>query len=362
MKIEEFDYILLEERIAQRPLAERDASKLLVLGRADGIVGDYRFRELPKLLRGDELLVFNNTRVIPARLFGKRRGFGGQPGASRKAATAEPLKSEIEVLLTRRIADREWEALVRPGRKIGIGERIVFGDGELEFEVIARGDFGVRRLRVISAGDPSAAIDRIGHIPLPPYIRRDDEENDRSRYQTVFAKQAGAVAAPTAGLHFTQRILDEIQQKCIETCEITLDVGLGTFQPIHETEVELHKIHTESYEIPEASAARIRAAKLAGRPVLAVGTTVVRTLEDAALKAVPGEFVSTGRAEAGIYILPGHRFQIVDQLLTNFHLPRSSLLVLVAAFAGRENILEAYRHALGNEYRFFSYGDCTLIR
>jgi S-adenosylmethionine:tRNA ribosyltransferase-isomerase len=156
--------------------------------------------------------------------------------------------------------------------------------------------------------------------------------------------------------------LDEIQQKGIETCEITLDVGLGTFQPIHETEVERHKIHTESYEIPEASAARIRAAKLAGRPVLAVGTTVVRTLEDAALKAVPGEFVSAGRAEAGIYILPGHRFQIVDQLLTNFHLPRSSLLVLVAAFAGRENILEAYRHALGNEYRFFSYGDCTLIR
>lgn len=362
MKLEDFDYVLPEERIAQRPMAERDASNLLLFGRADGKAVDYVFRDLPKLLRGDELVVFNNTRVIPARLFGKRRGTKSQSAGSRKAAPDEPLRSEIEVLLTRRIADREWEALVRPGRKIGIGERIVFGDGELEFEVIARGDFGVRRLRVISAGDVSAAIDRIGHVPLPPYIRREDEENDRSRYQTVFAKQVGAVAAPTAGLHFTEKILDEIRAKGIESCEVTLDVGLGTFQPIHEAEIERHKIHAESYEIPEESAARIRAAKSAGRPVLAVGTTVVRTLEDAAQKAAPGEFVSPGRAEAEIYILPGHRFQIVDQLLTNFHLPRSSLLVLVAAFAGRKNILEAYRHALENDYRFFSYGDCMLIR
>jgi len=362
MKIEDFDYILPEERIAQRPLAERDASKLLLLGRAGGKISDYSFREFPKLLRGDELVVFNNTRVIPARLFGKRRGTKSQAAGSAKAVPPEPLKSEIEVLLTRRIADGEWEALVRPGRKIGIGERIVFGDGELEFEVIARGEFGLRRLRVISTGDASATIERIGHVPLPPYIRREDEESDRNRYQTVFAKQAGAVAAPTAGLHFTEKILDEIQAKGIESCEVTLDVGLGTFQPIHETEVERHKIHAESYEIPEASAAQIHAAKSAGRPVLAVGTTVVRTLEDAAQKAAPGQFLSAGRAEAKIYILPGHRFQVVDQLLTNFHLPCSSLLVLVAAFVGRENILEAYRHALENEYRFFSYGDCMLIR
>ena len=362
MKIEDFDYVLPEERIAQRPLADRDASKLLLLGRADGKISDHGFRDLPGLLRGDELVVFNNTRVIPARLFGKRRGVKSQSSGSRRAAPAEPLKSEIEVLLTRRFADHEWEALVRPGRKIGIGERIVFREGELEFEVIARGDFGLRRLKVISLGDASAAIERIGHVPLPPYIRREDEDSDRSRYQTVFAKQAGAVAAPTAGLHFTEKILDEIRAKGIETCEITLDVGLGTFQPIHETEVERHKIHAESYEIREGSAARIRAAKSAGRPVLAVGTTVVRTLEDAAQKSAPGEFVSAGRAEANIYLLPGHRFQLVNQLLTNFHLPRSSLLVLVAAFAGRENILNAYRHALENEYRFFSYGDCMLIR
>ena len=360
-KLDEFDYPLPAERIAQRPLAERDASKLLLLDRANGAVEDRAFRELPDLLRGDELLVFNNARVIPARLFGRRKGLRSQNPGKQSRAREQHLSSEIEVLLTRRISESIWEALVKPGRKIGVGETISFGGGELEMEVIARGEYGLRTLRVISSRDPADEIERLGHVPLPPYIRRVDEAEDRTRYQTVFAKQPGAVAAPTAGLHFTPELLERLRKK-VETCEITLDVGLGTFQPIHEDEIEQHKIHPERYEIPEESAGKIRRAKLEGRPIVAIGTTVVRTLEAAAQKATRSEVVGAGTGEATIYITPGFHFRVVDRLLTNFHLPRSSLLVLVSALAGREVILAAYKHALENDYRFFSYGDCMLIR
>jgi S-adenosylmethionine:tRNA ribosyltransferase-isomerase len=368
MKLSDFDYQLPDERIAQEPLAERDASRLLLLERAVSQPADHLFRELPELLRGDELLVVNNARVIPARLFGRRRGLKSESPANPGSATKEHLSSPIEVLLTRKLDSEVWEALVRPGRKVRVGERIAFGEGGLEAEIISRGEYGERRIKFVSGGDAIAEIERLGHMPLPPYIRRSDQPADRRRYQTIFASHNGAVAAPTAGLHFTPGILDRLRTRGIEICELTLEVGLGTFQPIREEEVERHPIHAESYEIPAKTAEQIRAAKTAERPILAVGTTVVRALEDAARKADARHSTATkssalaGCGDATIYIYPGHKFRLVDQMLTNFHLPRSSLLVLVAAFAGRERILAAYQHAIERGYRFYSYGDCMLVR
>ena len=248
-----------------------------------------------------------------------------------------------------------------------IGERVLFGSGELSCEVVSRGELGLRKVSFASHDGESVAahIERLGHVPLPPYIDRPDETSDRERYQTVFARQPGAVAAPTAGLHFTPEILERIRKRGCETCEVTLNVGLGTFQPVHTENLEDHKIHSESYEISEETARKITAAKSEKRPVLAIGTTVVRTLEDAAACAETSDermSVAPGRAEAQIFILPGYRFRIVDALLTNFHLPKSTLLALVSAFAGRENILAAYGHAVNAQYRFYSYGDCMLIR
>jgi S-adenosylmethionine:tRNA ribosyltransferase-isomerase len=370
LKLEDFSYELPEDRIAQQPLPERDASRLLLLSRAEGTWQDHAFGELPELLRGNELLVVNNARVIPARLFGRRRGDKSDPPGKHGLHLGEYLSSEIEVLLTRNIEGDVWEALVRPGKKVRVGEHILFGGGELEAEVIARGELGLRQLRFSCPAGGSASavkdtIERMGHIPLPPYIRRSDETNDRTRYQTVFARRGSAVAAPTAGLHFTDSILKRMRDRGVDICELTLNVGLGTFQPIHEEEIERHAIHTESYEIPEDTAARIARAKASGRPILAVGTTVVRALEDAAQKASAEgihELTRSGNTEADIFIYPGHKFRVVDQVLTNFHLPRSSLLVMISAFAGRDLTLAAYRHAIAANYRFYSYGDCVLIR
>jgi S-adenosylmethionine:tRNA ribosyltransferase-isomerase len=283
----------------------------------------------------------------------------------------EFLSSEIEVLLTKQVAPQEWEALVRPGKKMRVGERVDFGDGELIAEVIGRGEYGLRRIRLSAKGDVTQAIEKLGHVPLPPYIAREDETADRERYQTIFADRPGAVAAPTAGLHFSPAILEKLRQRNIEMVSITLDVGLGTFQPIHEEEIEKHQIHSERYEIPETSAAAICKARREGRPILAVGTTVVRALEDAADKSAarhgetwnPREtLVEPGPAEAGIFMKPGHTFRAVNQLVTNFHLPQSTLLILVSAFAGRELIMQAYHHAVESRYRFYSYGDCMWIR
>lgn len=366
LRLEEFDYPLPEELIAQRPLAERDASRMLVLERATGGFADHSFRQLPGLLRGDELLVVNNTRVFPARLLGRRRGVRAQPIGRRSPARREYLKAPIEVLLTRECEPGLWEALVRPGRKVRTGERIVFGssdirDAELEAEVVGRGEFGLRRLRFPAGADLGRILERLGHVPLPPYIKRADEPADRARYQTVFARpdKLGAVAAPTAGLHFTPTILEALRARGIGLVEITLTVGLGTFQPIHIAELARHRMQPEPYEIPPAAAAAIEAARVQGRPILAVGTTVVRALESVASRV--GRVVA-GSGEADLFIYPGYRFKVVDQLLTNFHLPRSSLLVLVCAFAGRESILRAYAHAVREKYRFYSYGDCMLIR
>jgi S-adenosylmethionine:tRNA ribosyltransferase-isomerase len=365
MRLDELDYHLPSEQIAQRPPDKRDASRLLALRWDTGEAGDHLFSELPALLRGDELLVLNNTRVIPARLFGRRAGLHSQPPS--KATRSEHLTGRIEVLLTRQFAPETWEALVRPGRKLPKGERILFGQGELEAEIIAHGELGIRTLQLASNDAHSVGehIDRLGHIPLPPYIDRADQAIDRDRYQTVYAKRPGAIAAPTAGLHFTPEILARIRGRGAEICELTLDVGLGTFQPIHAETLEAHAMHAEWYEIPDETAERIQSARAAGRPILAIGTTVVRALEAAALRASESSssrLVLAGKAEARLFIFPGFRFRVVNMLLTNFHLPRSTLLALVCAFAGRDRVLAAYNHAVGAGYRFYSYGDCMLIR
>jgi S-adenosylmethionine:tRNA ribosyltransferase-isomerase len=371
MFLSDFEFDLPPELIAQEPLAERDASRMLLLGRSERTWQDSAFRSLPDLLRGDELVVVNNARVIPARLFGRREGIRSEARGRNRHTAAEFLSAPIEVLLTRQVAPEEWEALVRPGRKIRLGERIEFGEGELYAEVLSRGEYGLRHLRLTAKGDLAQTIERLGHVPLPPYISREDKPADRERYQTIFAERPGAVAAPTAGLHFSPAILERLRKRGTEMVSITLDVGLGTFQPIHEEEIERHKIHSERYEISEPTAAAICQARRERRPILAVGTTVVRALEDAAQKSAakqsntgntPESFVEPGLAEAEIFIKPGHSFRVVDQLLTNFHLPQSTLVILVSAFAGREFLLEAYRHAVAERYRFYSYGDCMWIR
>jgi S-adenosylmethionine:tRNA ribosyltransferase-isomerase len=363
MNVGEFDYELPPAQIAQRPLPERDASRLLLLDRATGAWDDRGFREFPDLLRGDELIVVNNARVLPARLFGRRGGMHAERPGGNNPARGEFLQAPIEVLLVRQTSADCWETLVRPGRKVPVGERIVFGGGELEARVESRGEFGLRVLRFTAKTGFAETLARLGHIPLPPYIKREDEPLDHERYQTVFARQGNAVAAPTAGLHFTAAIVERLRSRGIEVAEITLDVGLGTFEPVRTERLEDHKIHVETYEISEGAAQAIEQARGANRPVLAVGTTVVRALEDAAEKNVgSAEIVASGKAEAQIFLYPGKTFRIVNQLLTNFHLPQSSLLALVAAFAGRERVLQAYRHAVESGYRFYSYGDAMLIR
>jgi len=365
VRTDEFDYELPAEQIAQRPLEARDGSRLLVLDRATGFWSDDRFAALAELLRGEELLVFNNARVIPARLFGKRAGVHAQPPS--RASRHEHLTGVVEVFLTKKLGQDTWEALVRPGRKLPAGERVVFGQGELEAEILSRGELGLRTVRFASRDNsrPAEHIERLGHVPLPPYIERQDESTDRERYQTLFAKQPGAVAAPTAGLHFSENVIGQIRAKGIETCELTLDVGLGTFQPIKSEILESHVMHGEAYEIPEATAKAIANARKAGRAVIAIGTTVVRAVEDAARRAAEEgsrELILPGRAEARLFITPGYGFRIADGLLTNFHLPKSTLLALVCAFAGRERVLAAYGHAVKAGYRFYSYGDCMLVR
>src|SRR5580693_7908531 len=371
MNLDELNFDLPPERIAQRPLATRDASRMMLLDKTTGAWDDRHFREFPDLLRGDELIILNNARVLPARLFGRRVGRNAQPPGIHNPARHEHLQAPIEVLLVRQLSPDTWETLVRPGRKITVGEKITFGervgDGEHELEAIteSRGDHGLRTLRFTSKSGFHEALSRLGHIPLPPYIKRADEPADRERYQTIYARQGSAVAAPTAGLHFTPEILQRIKARGIEIAEITLDVGLGTFEPVRTERLEDHKIHVESYEIPEATAQAIAQAQNKSRPVLAIGTTVVRASEDAAEKSGQHGSSSTpspGKSEAAIFLYPGKPLRVVNQLLTNFHLPQSSLLALVAALAGQENILRAYRHAVAAEYRFYSYGDCMLMR
>jgi len=369
MRVDELCFDLPAELIAQRPLDSRDASRLLLLNRSAGTFEDSSFSLLPTLLRGDELLVFNNARVLPARLFGHRLDTRSQKkSVSVPQPSPQPLQGQVEVFLTRQLEPHLWEALVKPGRKLPLGERILFGTGELQAEIVARGELGLRTIDFQSNSEKSVTqlIEELGHVPLPPYIHRPDETSDRERYQTVFARSPVAVAAPTAGLHFTKELLDAIRARGCDSCELTLNVGLGTFQPVHTETFEEHKIHAERYDLPELTAGKILQAKKEMRPILAVGTTVVRALESAAAHAASspggGMLLQPGSAEAEIFLLPGSPFRVIDQLLTNFHLPQSTLLALVAAFAGTQNILRAYGHAVNAHYRFYSYGDCMLIR
>lgn len=306
--------------------------------------------------------MFNNTRVFPARLYGRRAGLKSQALSPQNPAFRDFLRGRVEVLLTRQLSrdPYEWQCLVRPGRKIAPGEHLFFGEGdELRAEVIARGTFGERHIRFAPVEDFFSLVEKIGHIPLPPYIDRDDSNADRERYQTVYAQERGSVAAPTAGLHFTPAILDRLRDRGIETVEITLHVGLGTFQPVRVERLEDHSLHSEPYVISEAAAEKIERARRESRRIVAVGTTTVRTLEYMAQQNAGR--IRAGSGEANLFIYPGYNFQVVQALLTNFHLPESTLLMLVCALGGKEHVLNAYRHAVAEQYRFYSYGDCMLI-
>lgn len=370
MLTSEFDYKLPPELIAQRPLAKRDAARMLAVDRARDGAEDRQFRDLPSLLSPGDLLVFNNTKVFPARLLGRRLGTGAQRLGKRNPGQREFLQTEIEALLVRHEGgpgdEHVWRALVRPGRKVRPGEVLVFGEdgGEdaLRAEVLGRGPYGERRLRftAVRAGSTvEAEMDRLGHVPLPPYIRRPDDAADSAAYQTVYAKVRGAVAAPTAGLHFSEEVISTLKGKGIESAEITLHVGLGTFRPVRTGRVEDHPMDAEAYEISAAAAEKIQQARQEKRRVVAVGTTCVRTLEHA-VRVGEGR-IRAGGGETKLFIYPGFVFEVTQALLTNFHLPCSTLLMLVAAFAGRDLIFRAYRHAVRERYRFYSYGDCMLI-
>lgn len=353
LRVDDFDFDLPEELIAQQA-GERGTSRMLVMDRATGAVRDSVFAELPSLLRAGDVLVLNDSRVIPARLFARRT----------LRREREKPTGRIEVMLTEPAGKQRWRALVRPGRKVAIGERLVFpaADGSiaLEAEVLERGEYGERLLRFDPGADFYAAIERIGHTPLPPYIHRDDADADRERYQTVYARERGSVAAPTAGLHFTPEVLDAIAARGVEIVRVTLHVGLGTFAPLRVQRVAEVRLHKEHYTLSVETAEAVNRARREGRRVVAVGTTVVRTLEACALRAKGGE-VEAHSGTTEIFISPGFEFRVVGGLLTNFHLPQSSLLMLVSAFAGRERVLEAYRHAVEERYRFFSYGDCMFV-
>jgi len=344
MRISDFDYELPEELIAQHPLERRDASRMLVLDRARREWQDSRFALLPSFIRAGDLLVLNNTRVFPARLVGAREGTGGR----------------VELFLVREIEPRVWETLARPARRLQRGGRVRFGDGRLSAEVAETLDDGRRVVRFTCDGSFEAALEELGQTPLPPYIKREGEslEDDRERYQTVYARARGAIAAPTAGLHFTPRVLDQIRARKASIAEITLHVGYGTFEPVRVEDLNHHTVAPEYSEISVEAADAINEARARGGRIIAIGTTTTRALESAVDEA--GRLRAVARP-AQLTITPGYRFRVVDALLTNFHLPQSSLLVLVSTFAGRDFALAAYRHAVGERYRFYSYGDCMLI-
>jgi len=348
MRVDDFDFELPDSQIAQAP-SPRGASRLLVVDRAHGTWEERAFRDLPSCLEPGSLVVANDTRVFPARLTGRRDPSGGR----------------VECFLLERETDSDWAALVHPGQKLKIGARFAIEDPErapgirIDGEILARKFFGRRLVRLTAQGaELNDAIDLLGHMPLPPYIARPDTPADRERYQTVFARDRGSVAAPTAGLHFDAALIDAVRARGVSWETVTLHVGYGTFKPVRTEFVEEHTVDPERYVIPEETAAAIRTTRSAGGRVIAIGTTTTRALESA---AVSGDLQS-GPGTAELFIRPGHEFRVVGGLLTNFHLPRSSLLMLVAAFAGRDLTLAAYRHAVTAGFRFYSYGDAMLIR
>jgi S-adenosylmethionine:tRNA ribosyltransferase-isomerase len=344
MRISDFDYELPEELIAQEPLAERDASRMLIVDRKTQSWSDAEFSALPNLLRESDALILNNTRVFPARLQGIRVPSGGA----------------IELLLLRRIEPNVWETLTRPARRLQKGSRIGFSSSSLQAEVVESLEKGVRLIRFESDRPFDEVVEELGDTPLPPYIKRDQNSarDDRERYQTIYATERGAIAAPTAGLHFTKSVLIELGTRGVTVAEITLHVGYGTFEPVRVDDVAQHQVAREWFSITSEAKQAINQARARGGRVVAVGTTTTRALE--ASVDTSGS-VSARQGWAELTITPGYRFRAVDALLTNFHLPRSSLLMLVSAFAGRDLILSAYRHAVRQGYRFYSYGDCMLI-
>ena len=344
MHISDFDYDLPEELIAQQPLAERDASRMLIIDRNTQSWCDSSFREFKSELKPNDVVVVNNSRVIPARLLGRRKESGGR----------------VEIFLVRELEPLMWEALVRPGARLRLGSRVVFGNGELEAELLDEPGSELRRVRFESNGSFDAVLSQVGSTPLPPYIKRPEGvlRADDERYQTVYSKPRGAIAAPTAGLHFSPALLTKLHEQN-QLVEITLHVGYGISEPVRVDEVSEYEVTSERFEIQAEAAHRTNVVRAKGGRVMAVGTTTTRALESASTEN--GE-IAAGQSEARLTIKPGYRFRIVDALLTNFHLPQSSLLILVSTFAGRELILQAYKHAVEQQYRFYSYGDCMLIR
>jgi S-adenosylmethionine:tRNA ribosyltransferase-isomerase len=356
VKVADFDYELPGELIAQAPAPVRGGSRLMVIDRSNGLITHLNFSDLPSLLRPGDLLVVNDTRVFPARLIGTRLPGGGAAECF-LIRPAEPVNRSVGE------AGDTWIALVHPGQRLHEGSRMIFESQgrRLNAEVTGRHFHGRRTVRLwTDDGQPvRETIDAIGHMPLPPYIKRADEVSDRDRYQTVYARHRGSIAAPTAGLHFTPEILAALDLKGVERTSVTLHVGYGTFQPIRVDDVDEHRMEAEHYEVGAAAAALLTNAKGEKRRIIAVGTTTTRTLES--LTVSEDGVVSPGSGETALFIHPGHAFKLVSGLITNFHLPKSSLLMLVAAFAGRENVLAAYREAVASRYRFYSYGDAMII-
>lgn len=338
MKLSDFMYDLPEARIAQTPVEPRDHSRLMVIHRDTGAIEHRHFYDIIDYLNPGDCLVINETKVIPARLYGER-----------------PTGGAVEVLLLKQLGPKRWETLVRPGKKLKPGAEVLFGDGRLKCRVMETTDVGGRIVEFECEGSFEAALDALGEMPLPPYIH--EKLQDRDRYQTVYAKQDGSAAAPTAGLHFTPGLMDRIRAKGVDIVPVLLHVGLGTFRPVKVENIEEHEMHSEYFEVTQEAADRVNAARARGGRIIAVGTTSVRTLESA---AEGGRLVSK-RGDTNIFIKPGYRFQLVDALITNFHLPGSTLIMLVSALWDRERILEAYKTAVENEYRFFSFGDAMLI-
>ncbi len=341
MELSEFNYDLPQELIAQVPIKNRDESRLMVLDRSTKKIEDKIFRDIIDYLEPGDCLVRNNTKVIPARLYGKK-----DTGAN------------VEFVLLKNIEGDIWEAMVRPGNKLHTGAKVIFGDGLLKAEILCATEDGTRKVKFSYDGIFNEILDKIGLMPLPPYIHESLKEKDR--YQTVYAKYDGSAAAPTAGLHFTQELLKKIEEKGVSIANVTLHVGIGTFRPVKEKNIEDHHMHTEHYYIKEEDAEKINNAKKNGKRVIAVGTTSSRTLETVADEKTG--LVKACEGDTGIYIYPGYKFKCVDALITNFHLPESTLLMLVSALAGREFIMDAYKHAVEEKYRFFSFGDAMFIK
>ena len=340
MKKSDFDFYLPEELIAQTPLEKRDSSRLLVLDKATGALEHRHFYELPEFLNEGDCLVLNNSRVLPARLIGARETGGA-----------------VELVLLRDLGEGRWECLSRPGRKTKPGTKLVFGGGELTAEVESVAEGGNRIVRFDYEGIFLEVLERLGKMPLPPYIK--EELNDPERYQTVYSRELGSAAAPTAGLHFTQELLDKIAAKGVKVCYVTLHVGLGTFRPVKEDEIEQHEMHSEFCIVPEDTARIISETKRRGGRVIAVGTTSCRTLESF---AKDNGTIEPSSGWTDIFIYPGYKFKCIDALVTNFHLPESTLIMLVSALAGREHVLNAYKVAVEERYRFFSFGDAMFIK